>query len=449
MSSIDPKAPTGTDAEDARLHHHEPAHPHHVDVGAAPPVTPASSKRMMMIGVGVAAVLAVLLVTAFLPRRAVTKELQTEAGTVDAPPVLQVTTAVLAGAGGDLTLPATIQALHEATIYARVGGYVKSWHADIGKLVRAGELLAEIDAPELEEGVRQAEQQVAQTRAALGLAKADVARWRSLAADSAVSREELDQKTAAYDAAEANTGAAEANLRRLVQMQRYTKVTAPLTGVVTSRNIDIGSLISAAGASSAPLSAGGPASQSMGSLFRIAETDTVRTYISVPEADALTMTAGLAADVTVQELPNRRFVGHIARTSQALDAGSRTLLVEVDIANPGLSLLTGMYAEVHLHLTRTTPSIILPASALVIRSNGTEVATVDDAAPTHTTTVHLRPVVVGRDLGGTVEIRSGLVAGAAVVSNPNAELQDGMKVTVAAKSASAPTQPTTGRAAPK
>jgi RND family efflux transporter MFP subunit len=393
-----------------------------------------------------------LLVTAFLPRRAVSRELQSEAGSVDAPPVVQVTTAALAGAGGDLTLPGTIQALHEATIYARVGGYVKSWSADIGKLVHAGDVLADIDAPELDESVRQAEQQVAQTRATLGLAKADVARWRTLAADSAVSREELDQKSAAYDAAEANTGAAEANLRRLVQMQKFTKVTSPLTGVVTSRNVDIGSLISASGASSAPLSAGGTASQSMGSLFRIAETDTVRTYISVPEADALTMQPGMTADVTVQELPDRRFVGHVARTSQALDVGSRTLLVEVDIANPGLSLLTGMYANVHLHLTRRSPSIILPASALVIRSNGTEIATVDDGQATHTTTIHLQPVVIGRDLGGTIEIQSGLTAGTVVVSNPSAELQDGMKVTVAATAVQnpAPTAPTGPKAvAPK
>ncbi|MEO7085244.1 MAG: efflux RND transporter periplasmic adaptor subunit [Gemmatimonadaceae bacterium] len=442
MSSSDRTANSSSESSHPPTPQHEDPHPHHVDVGSAPPVTPASTTRMVIVGLGVAAVLAVLLIAAFLPRRAVTKQLATEAGSIDAPPVVQVANAVRAGTGGDLTLPGTIQALHEATIYARVGGYVKSWSADIGKLVHVGDVLAEIDAPELDESVRQAEQQVAQTRAALGLAKADLARWRSLAADSAVSREELDQKTAAYDAAEANTGAAEANVRRLVQMQRYTKVTAPLTGVVTSRNIDIGSLISAAGASSAPLSAGGAPTQSMGSLFRIAETDTVRTYISVPESDALTMRAGLTADVTVQELPNRQFVGRIARTSQALDAGSRTLLVEVDIANPGLSLLTGMYADVHLHLTRTAPSIILPASALVIRSNGTEVAVVDDAQPGHTTTVHLRPVVVGRDLGGTIEIQSGITEGMPIVSNPTADLQDGMKVKVGAGAASMGRAPT-------
>jgi RND family efflux transporter MFP subunit len=202
--------------------------------------------------------------------------------------------------------------------------------------------------------------------------------------------------------------------------------------VITSRNVDIGSLISASGATSAPISAGGTASQSMGSLFRIAQTDTVRMYISVPEVDALSMTPGLTADVSVQELPSHEFVGRVVRTSQALDAASRTLLTEVDIANPGLSLLTGMYAEVHLHLTRKTPAIILPATALLIRSSGTQVVTVDDAPAGQLTTIHFRPVQVGRDLGGTIEILSGLGDGTTVVSNPSADLSDNMRVNVAA-----------------
>jgi RND family efflux transporter MFP subunit len=405
---------------------------HHADVGAAPRVEPASTRRMMVLGASGVALLAVLFATAFFPRRAVSRELAHDVSTMDSPPVVQLASVSRATAGGDLTLPGTIEALHEASIYARVSGYVKAWHADIGAVVHTGEVLADVDAPELDESVQQAQQQLAQTRASLGLAKADLARWKTLAADSAVSREELDQKSAAYDAAEANSGAAEANVRRLIQLQAFTKVTSPLTGVVTSRNIDIGSLIGASGASSAPVSAGGTASQSAGSLFRIAETDTVRTYVSVPEADALAIRPGQTADVTVQELPNRTFIGRIARTSQALDAASRTLLVEVDIANPGLSLLTGMYAQVHLHLTRTTPSLLVPASALVIRSNGTQLATVDDAQPGHTTVLHLRPVVVGRDLGGTVEIQSGIADGAAIVANPTADLLDGMKVINAA-----------------
>src|SRR5206468_346294 len=150
-------------------------------------------------------------------------------------------------------------------------GYVKQWHADIGRAVHAGDVLAEIDAPELDQQVEQAQQQLAQTRAALGLAKADLARWKSLAADSAVSREELDQKTAAYDAAVANSGAAEANLRRLTETQRFTKVVAPFNGVITARNVDLGSLISANGATTSANPAAGSVAQSAGSLFRIAQ----------------------------------------------------------------------------------------------------------------------------------------------------------------------------------
>lgn len=419
-------APQRALAEHEALH---PGHEHHVDVGAAPPVRPASTRRMLAIMIGTAVVLAALLVTSFLPRRAVSRELENDAAAQDAPPEVQLGVATLATTGGDITLPGTIQPLHEGAIYARVGGYVKKWYADMGRVVRAGDVLAEIDAPELDQQVEQAQQQLAQTRAALGLAKADLARWKTLAADSAVSREELDQKTAAYDAAVANSGAAEANLRRLSETQRFTRVTAPFNGVIIARNVDLGSLINANGATSAPIAGANAAAP--GSLFRIAQTDTVRTYISVPQADALSMTPGLPADVSVQEIPNRKFTGHVARTSSALDASSRTLLTEIDIANPGMTLLSGMYAQVHLHLTRHAPALLVPATALVVRPQGPQIVTVDNAQPGQLTTIHFRPVTVGRDLGGTVEIQSGVTDGMPVVSNPSAELSDGMKVRIA------------------
>lgn len=410
--------------------HHQKNQEHHVDVGAAPPVKPASTRRVMAIMIGTAVVLAGLLVTSFLPRRAVSRELESEAATYGGPPEVQVGTVVQAATGGDIALPGSIQPLHEGAIYARVGGYVKSWHADIGRSVRAGEVLAEIDAPELEQQVQQAQSQLAQTKAALGLAKADLARWKALAADSAVSREELDQKTAAYEAAEANSGAAEANLRRLTETQRFTKVTAPFSGVITARNVDLGSLITANGAVSAPMpNAAGSAAQ--GSLFRIAQSDTMRTYISVPQTDALSMTPGLSADVTVQELPNRKFTGHVVRTSQALDVASRTLLTEVDIANPGNALLSGMFAQVHMHLEHHAPSLIVPSTALVVRANGTTVATVDNTQPGQTATIKFQPVTVGRDFGGTVELATGVTNGLPIVTNPGADLVDGMKVRIA------------------
>ena len=272
----------------------------------------------------------------------------------------------------------------------------KRWNVDIGSVVRSGEVLAEIDVPELAQQVEQARQQVAQVRATLGLARTELERWKLMVADSAVSREEYDQKQTAYDAAVANTGAAEANLQRLVDMQSFTHVTAPFAGVVTARNIDIGSLITAAGATSAPVAAGDVAgAQGPGSVFRIAQTDTVRTYISVPESYATSMRVGLPAQANVQELHGRTFTGHIVRTSHALDAGSRTLLTEVDIANPGFVLLPGMYAQVRLQFPMTSPPLVIPSTALVIRSEGTQVMVVDSTGHGNAATIHLRTVQVG------------------------------------------------------
>ena len=438
MSASDPNgAPPLKRVLEAHEHYehqqsHHPQHEVHADVGAAPPVTPASTRRVATIALGAFIILGALLLAAFLPRRATSRELAAEVASEDAPPTVQVATVTRAASGGDITLPGTIQPLHEGAIYARVGGYVKTWNADIGRVVHAGDVLAVIDAPELEQEVQQATQQLAQTRAALGLAKADLDRWKTLAADSAVSREEYDQKAAAYQAALANSGAAEANLGRLTEMHHFTQVTAPFTGVVTARNIDIGSLISSNGATSAPVAAG-TTSPSPGSLFRIAQTDTVRTYISVPQSYALSMTPGLAADVSVQEIPNRSFTGRVVRTSEAIDVASRTLLTEVDIANPGFTLLSGMYAQVHLHFNHGTRALLVPATALVVNSNGTQLVTVDPAPAGKPTTIHFRPVTVGRDYGGTVEIQSGATEGMTIVSNPNADLSDGMQVQVVGK----------------
>ncbi|HTR78179.1 MAG TPA: biotin/lipoyl-binding protein, partial [Gemmatimonadaceae bacterium] len=194
---------------------HGDPHTHHVDVGSAPPVAPASTLRMVSIGLGAAVLLGGLFISSLIPRRAVSKELAAAVAADTGVPMAEVAVVRRASSGGALELPGTIQALHEGAIYARVSGYVKDWRVDIGGLVHAGDVLADIDAPELAQQVEQAQHQVAQTRAALGLARADLDRWKLLAADSAVTREEYDQKQAAFDAATANTGAADANLQRL------------------------------------------------------------------------------------------------------------------------------------------------------------------------------------------------------------------------------------------
>lgn len=397
------------------------------DEGSAPPVQPLPARRLLTFGLAILGVLVLLLIVTIVPRRNVQRELLADVAQRDSAPLVEVTTVTRAPAGSELTLPGTIQALHEGAIYARVSGYVKRWYTDIGSVVHAGEVMAEIDAPELEQSVQQAQAQLAQTRAALGLAKADLERWKQLAGDSAVTGQELDQKRAAYDAAVANTGAAEANVRRLIQERQYTKVTAPFTGVVTARNVDIGSLITAAGATSASVAPGGAG----GSLFRLAETDTVRTYVTVPEVYATSIAPGLEATVDVQGIPGRKFTGRVARTSRSLDPASRTLLTEIDIANHAFTLLPGMYAQARLSFPRVTPPLLLPASALVVRSRGTQVMVLEPAPRGGGSRVRLRSVTVGRDYGSTVEIASGLEEGETVVLTPNADLADGSPVRVA------------------
>ena len=410
-----------------------PEHAYHADVSSAPPVEPMTGRRLVVFGGMAAVVLVVLFVISAIPRESVNQLLRAEAAARDSAPVVQVTTVHRAAAGSQLALPGTIQALHESAIYARATGYVRRWQADIGAIVHSGQLLAEIDAPELAQSAEQAQAQLTQTRAALALARADLERWKVLSRDSAVTRQELDQKRAAFESAEANTGAADANRRRLAQARQYTRVTAPFAGVITARSVDIGSLITPAGATSAPAGASGVGgAAAAGSMFRIAQTDTVRIYLTVPEGYATSIRTGLDALVTVQGIPGRVFSGTVVRTSRALDATSRTLLTEVDIPNRDFALLPGMSAQVTLHFPRATPPLLLPASALVIRSNGVQVAVVDGKPGAATATIHFRSVQLGRDYGGTVEVAGGAIDGMVVVLNPNADLVDGARVRVLA-----------------
>ena len=390
-----------------------------------------AGRRLVVLAATGAVILVVLLIATIIPRHSVDQELRAEATARDSAPSVQVTLVQRAAAGTELALPGTIQALHESAIYARVTGYVKRWNADIGSIVRNGQLLAEIDAPELSQSAEQAQAQVRQTRAALGLAQADLERWRGLASDSAVTRQELDQKRAAFEAAQANTGASEANLRRLVQTREWTRVTAPFAGVITARNVDIGSLITPAGGTSAPAGATGVGGgAAAGSMFRIAQTDTMRIYLAVPEGYATSIRPGLEAAITAQGIPGRVFPGTIVRTSKSLDATSRTLLTEIDVPNRDFALLPGMSVQATLHFPRTTPPLLLPASSLVIRSNGVQVMMVEKARDGSSGTIHFRAVRLGRDYGATVEVADGLIDGATVVLNPNADLVDGTRVRI-------------------
>ncbi len=339
----------------------------------------------------------------------------------------------------EIVLPGSIQAFVDAPIYARESGYLKRWYADIGTNVKAGQVLAEIEAPELDQQVRQAKAALAQAQAALDqtlanqqqgkaneeLARVTATRWSNLAGKGVVSRQENDQYQAQYEAqvanlqaleqaiaaARSNVGSAEANVGRLQEMQGYETVKAPFDGVITARNTDVGALINAGN--------GGQ------ELFHIAAVNKLRVFVNVPEAYARSAVAGVPADLTLSEFPGRHFRGTIARTSESFDAGTRTLLTEVDLDNAGATLKPGAYAEVHLTLPAAVRSLILPVGAILFRSEGLRAAVVRNGD-----TVVLVPIILGKDYGSEVEVVSGLNASEPVILSPPDSITSGVKVRV-------------------
>jgi multidrug efflux pump subunit AcrA (membrane-fusion protein) len=255
-----------------------------------------------------------------------------------------------------------------------------------------------------------------------------------LAADSAVTLQELQMMEQAYEAAAANVRAAEANLRGLISTLEYTRVRAPFNGVVTARNVDNGAFITAGGASSTPLTAGGSefaptTTIAAGSLFRVSQTDTMRVYITVPQPYVASIRAGLPADLVIANLGNRSFRGTVVRTARSVDATSRTLLAEVDVPNPGRVLLTGMYTQIRITVERVDAPLVIPSTALVTRSSGPQVMELVASGPGRAT-VHLRNVQVARDYGATLEIISGLTDGAMVATIGSQILKDGQTVRI-------------------
>src|SRR5579862_1787522 len=353
----------------------------------------------------------------------------------DALPDVTVVTARKGSVMGDLVLPGNIQAVTEAPILARAEGYVQRRYVDIGDRVTAGQLLAEVDAPDLDQQVRQAQASVVQAQADLAranaaleqgkanesIAQVTATRWENLVKRGAVSKQDNDQYQAQYlaqaanvkalersvDAAKGSIVAMQANVGRLSEMQNYLKVRAPFAGVVTLRNVDVGTLVNTGSTM----------------LFRIAQTNLLRTYLNVPQASASDVHVGQMASLATPELPERKFTGAVTRTANALDPASRTLLVEVQVPNPEGKLLPGMYVEVDLHLPRKNPPLLLPSDTLSVRPEGTLVAVVDS-----NDTVHFQHVVIGRDYGSEIEILSGLSAGQRVIANPNDSVQEGVKV---------------------
>jgi multidrug efflux pump subunit AcrA (membrane-fusion protein) len=395
-----------------------------------------SNRSVMRLGMVGAVVLIGLLALGILPRRSLQKQLNAEVvSATSALPIIAVTKAQRPTAPNTFLLPGTMEALHEAALYARVSGYVRRWYADLGAQVRAGQILADIDVPELQQSVLQARAQLAQMQSALVLARSNLERYRLLAADSAVTAQEYQMMQQAYEAAAANVRAAEAFLRGLTSTLQYTQVRAPFAGTVTARNVEIGALITASGASSSPLTAGGsqftsPTSVTAASLFRVAQTDTMRVYVSIPQLYVASIRVGQPADLVITNLNNQAFRGTIVRTAGAVDPNTRTLLSEVDVPNPGRVLLPGMYAQVRITVDRVNAPLVIPSTALVSRANGPQVIELTPTANGRGT-VHLRSVQVARDYGATLEITSGLTDGALVATIGTQILADGQTVRIA------------------
>jgi RND family efflux transporter MFP subunit len=315
--------------------------------------------------------------------------------------------------GEELVLPGTVQAYTEAPIYARTSGYLKNWHTDIGTPVIKGQLLGEIETPEIDQQLSQAQADLATARANESLSNSTNARWTTLLATESVSKQDADEKAGDAAAKKAAADSAAANVARLREFESFKRVVAPFSGVITARNTDIGALINAG--------------QSAGTeLFRIADMHKLRIYVQVPEGYAAATRPGLDAELRFAEQPRKVFAAKTVRTANALDPTLRTLQVELELDNPNRDVFPGAYAEVHFKLSVSADSLRLPANTVLFRSAGLQVATVDGQRR-----VRLKNIVQGRDFGNSIEILSGLEPDETVILNPPDSLTDGLLVRIA------------------
>lgn len=311
----------------------------------------------------------------------------------------------------EFLLPGTAHAFTDAPIYARTNGYLKKWYADIGARVRKGQLLAEIDSPEIEQQLQQAKADLASAEANEQLAKVTGDRYSELAKSDSVSKQEADNAAGSLAARHAATESSRANVRRLQQMVGFEKIEAPFDGVITARNANIGQLVDAG--------SGGTGRE----LFHIATLDRLRVFVGVPQTGSAAATPGLPVEVDLAERPGVRLPGKIVRNSNAIDPSTRTMLVEIDLENRDGAILPGASVQVHLKLAGGAPTLLLPVSALMFRSEGPRVATVVQG-----NRAALIPVTIGRDYGNRVEVTSGLAPGALVIDSPPDSLIDGTVV---------------------
>jgi RND family efflux transporter MFP subunit len=360
-------------------------------------------------------------VAALLPRLKARAAVQAETRDL-ALPVVAVARPQTAAPEQEIVLPSNIQAFTDAPIYARTSGYLKRWTVDMGARVKSGQLLAEIDTPEVDQQLQQARADLATAEANLRLAQITADRYVGLLKTESVSQQEADNATGSLEAKRATVLSAQHNVKRLEEMQAFQKIYAPFDGVITVRNTDVGALINSG--------SNGTAKE----LFHIAATHKLRVYVNVPQTYWPAAKPGLRADLTLPEFPGRRFQGTLVRTADSLDSASRTMLAEVDVDNPTGELKPGAYAEMHLKLPSRGNVFVLPTSALLFRSDGMQIAVVRDGR------VVFIPVILGRDFGTKVEISSGLRGDEAIVINPPDSLISGQAVRVVQPEAGGKTQ---------
>ncbi len=373
-----------------------------------PPARRRFSRRWLLVGLALIAI-ALTFVLGIRPRLEARAALKKETADLNVQTV-SVTRPKAANATQELILPGNMQAFADTPIYARTNGYLKRWHADIGKRVKSGELLAEIDTPEIDDQLQQARADRATAEANHRFAESTSARWEALLKTDSVSRQEVEEKRSDLAAKKSVLEGARYNVARLEKLQSFKRLSAPFDGVITARNTDVGALIDAG-------------SGSAKELFHLASTKRLRVFVNIPQAYARDVVPGVAAELTLSEFPGRRFKGTVARTTQAIDVASRTLLAEVDVDNATGELLPGSYAVVHLKLDSTHAGLVLPVNTLLFRPEGVMVAILqqDQRAV-------LTPVKLGRDFGREVEVVSGLAATDSVIVNPSDSLVSGAQV---------------------
>ena len=321
----------------------------------------------------------------------------------------------------ELVLPATLQAFSQAPIFARTSGYVARWYADIGQHVSNGQLLAQIESPDVDQQLIRSRAALNQAQANLTLAGVTTKRYQDLIKSNSVAQQEVDQNNQNLALQQAAVVSAAADVKQLEVQQSYERVTAPFSGVITERRTDIGDLINAGNSGTGA------------ELFSLSQIDVIRIFVSVPEAFSEQIKTGMHVSVQLTELPNQTFDGKVARNDHSIDPATRTLLVEVDVPNPGGELLPGAYGQVHFKLSSPTRPLIVPSGSVLFQSAGPQVAVV-----TAQSTVELRKVVIGRDFGNTIEITHGISVQDSVVASPQDYLVNGMHVSVQSQTAVQP-----------